>query len=92
MELNPAFAEALRELRIRKGKTQDQFASVMSREYVSMLEHGKKSPTLEKVDGLASVLGVHAVSLMVSCYMKKEGIESLSEMFALVERDLTSAR
>ncbi|MFJ7286097.1 helix-turn-helix domain-containing protein [Pseudomonas sp. NPDC099000] len=88
MELNAAFAQALRELRKRKGKTQDHFAAVMSREYVSMLEHGKKSPTLEKIDGLASVLGIHPVSLVMSCYMQKDEIESLSDMLAILERDL----
>ena len=68
MDLKQAFGQALKEIRTEKGLTQEDFAIVSSRTYLSMLERGLKSPTLEKIDEICSVLKVHPVTLLHRCY------------------------
>lgn len=69
MELKKAFGTALRDLRVSRKLTQEDFSQVSSRTYLSTLERGIKSPTLEKIDELASVMGVHPLTLLTRCYL-----------------------
>ncbi len=48
--------------------TQEDFSSVSSRTYLSALERGLKSPTLDKIQDLCSVMKVHPVTLMALAY------------------------
>ena len=82
MNIRKAFAKALKETRKAKGLTQEDFSEVSSRTYMSSLERALKSPTLDKVDELASVLNVHPVTILMMSYTyvkKGESIESLFE-------------
>ncbi|NTX26783.1 helix-turn-helix transcriptional regulator [Burkholderia pyrrocinia] len=60
---------ALQRLRELAQVTQEDFGVVSSRTYVSSVERGLKSPTLGKVEQLASVLGVHPLILLTVAYM-----------------------
>ena len=51
-----------------RGMSQEAFALESSRTYVSTLERGLKSPTLNKVDELARVLNVHPLTLLLAAY------------------------
>ena len=62
------FAQALRRVRKARGIPQEAFALESSRTYVSTLERGLKSPTLNKVDELARVLNVHPLTLLMAAY------------------------
>lgn len=73
MELRQAFAAALKAARKSKNLTQEDFANVSSRTYISTLERGGNSPTLEKVDRLAETIGVHPLSILFMTYMGREG-------------------
>ena len=42
---------------------------VSSRTYVSNLERGIKVPTIRKVDSLATVLGIHPLTLLALSYL-----------------------
>jgi transcriptional regulator with XRE-family HTH domain len=53
------------------GTRQDEFDLVSSRTYVSALERGIKSPTLPKVDDLATVLQIHPLSLLTLSYLPR---------------------
>ena len=75
MDVRAGFAQALQSARKAKGLTQEDFSNVSSRTYVSTLERGIKSPTLEKVGHLASVLGLHPLTLLVLAYSKTEGAD-----------------
>jgi len=67
-QLRKAFARALKTVRKERGITQEDFALVSSRTYLSTLERALKSPTLEKIDALAGILKVHPLTLMTLCY------------------------
>ncbi len=91
MELKQAFGKALRAYRTSKRITQEDFSQVSSRTYLSTLERGLKSPTLEKIEALAAVLGIHPLSLLASTYILAEGDCTLEDIFARIRDDLAAS-
>ena len=81
MEIKQAFGKALQTYRKIKGLTQEDFSEVSSRTYLSTLERGLKSPTLEKVDELAEVLEIHPLTLLIKTYAIRENLD-LDGLFA----------
>jgi len=69
MEIRQSLGEALRRMRILHDLTQEDFALVSSRTYVSALERGLKAPTIQKIEDLAGRIGIHPLSLIVSAYL-----------------------
>ncbi len=61
--LDQRFGEVLRSLREAAGKTQEDFSSI-GRTYLSELERGLKTPTLETIVRLAAELGVTPAQLV----------------------------
>lgn len=57
--------QALRRLRQARALTQEDFSLVSSRTYMSALERGLQSPTLEKLLELAAVLKIHPATVLV---------------------------
>lgn len=88
MDLKQAFGATLRDLRQRKSRTQEDFYIVSSRTYISTLERGIKSPTMEKLNDIAGVLGVHPATLAVRTYMEKDK-ESLDSVLQRIRDDLS---
>lgn len=73
MNINQAFGQALREIRKSKNLSQEDFSLVSSRTYISSLERGIKSPTLEKIEEICSTLKVHPLDLLKLAYEKQHG-------------------
>lgn len=90
MELKQAFGRALKNLRASKQLTQEDFSQVSSRTYLSTLERGLKSPTLDKIEEIASVLGVHPMTILMSSYLLADEKLTCEEMFALIRNELSS--
>lgn len=89
------FAAGLKRTRTAQGFSQEDFGLVSSRTYVSSLERGLKSPTLNKVDDLADALGIHPLTLLVMSYLEKPSQASASDLLekVLIEvRSVTSKR
>lgn len=76
MKLREGFAAALRETRKQQELTQEDFSNVSSRTYLSTLERGMKSPTLDKLEEIASVIGIHPVALLTMAYCKIEKVDA----------------
>ncbi len=72
MELKSAFGTVLRWLRVKQGRTQEDFSTISSRTYISTLERGLYAPTIEKLDDIAVVLGAHPITLMVGSYALRD--------------------
>jgi transcriptional regulator with XRE-family HTH domain len=88
MDIKKALGAALRKIRISRGLTQEDFSAVSSRTYLSTLERGVYSPTVEKLDAIASVLGVHPVTVIAVCYRDADlGIDT-QELLRRVEIEL----
>lgn len=90
MELKRAFGLALKQLRSERNLSQEDFSDISSRTYLSTLERGLKSPTLDKVDELASVLEVHPLTLLVGGYLLKDSPIALDELFCRIRAELPS--
>ena len=85
-------AGTLRLVRERRGLTQEDFSTISSRTYMSSLERGQSSPTLEKLMLLCDRLGVHPVSLFALAAARSAGVsaESILELAAEEINALTS--
>ena len=82
------FASGLRKTRDAQGLSQEDFGLVSSRTYVSSLERGLKSPTLNKVDDLANTLGVHPLTLLVVSYVDDYGKEPVMDLLDRIREEL----
>lgn len=89
MELLDRFGAGLQKARKSRGLTQEDFSVVSSRTYLSSLERGIKSPTISKVEALASVIGVHPLSLLALAYLPTNP-EELNEVCARIKADIES--
>ncbi|WP_042955658.1 helix-turn-helix domain-containing protein [Pseudomonas sp. G5(2012)] len=83
MELKSAFGRVLHWVRVKRKLTQEDFATVSSRTYISTLERGRYVPTIEKLDSISSVLDVHPVTLLIGSYALKEN-RSVAELLKQV--------
>lgn len=64
MTLKASFASVLRALRSKRNITQRDFADTTSRTYLSKLELGKSSITLDKLEQVSERLGLSPLTLM----------------------------
>lgn len=69
--LRENFGLALRALRKLQKVPQEALDRVSSRTYISSLERGLKSPTLDKVDAIANELQVHPLVLVAYTYLRQ---------------------
>lgn len=86
MNLRQSLAAAIRTVRKNKGLTQEDFGVVSSRTYLSSLERGLKSPTIDKLEEIAGVLDVHPATILLMAYAiqaqpldRDDLIETISE-------------
>lgn len=82
------FAAGLRKTRGAQGLSQEDFGLISSRTYVSSLERGLKSPTLNKVDDLANTLGVHPLTLLVVSYVENHGKEDVLDLLDRIREEV----
>jgi len=89
MELRKAFGQALKQTRTSHGLTQEDFSEVSSRTYLSALERGLKSPTLDKLDEIAALMDVHPVSLLLYTYALRCSDQSIDQILCRVRKELS---
>lgn len=88
MNSREAFARSLRQVRHARRLTQEDFAVVSSRTYVSWLERGRTSPTLEKIEALSEAIAVHPLTLLTLTYLKAGRYRTPEELFRNVQAEL----
>lgn len=66
LEFKRALGAAVRALRLRRGLSQEQLGP--SQPYISNLESGRWNASIDKIEQLASVLGVHPLTIIVAGY------------------------
>jgi transcriptional regulator with XRE-family HTH domain len=91
MALQERFGEGLQHARKSRGLTQEDFSMVSSRTYLSSLERGLKSPTIEKVAQLASVMEIHPLALLALAYLPKETNDP-DALLAQISADIRSLK
>lgn len=88
MDIKESFGLALQRARKSKEITQEDFSNISSRTYVSSLERGLCSPTVEKVDLLAGTLGMHPLTLLSMAYLIKAGVSDATALMDQVKREI----
>lgn len=68
MNIRKGLARSLRLARRAQGLVQEDFSNVSGRTYLSEVERGVKSPTLEKIDELARAMKVHPLTVITLAY------------------------
>lgn len=89
MDLKDAFGQALKIARAHKGLSQEAFSMVSSRTYLSTLERGVQSPTLEKLESIAGRMEVHPVTLLVMAYLQDKKSGSLDDFLKMVADEVS---
>lgn len=75
MVLLKRFGIGLQRARKSRKLTQEDFSVVSSRTYLSSLERGIKAPTITKIEEIATVIGVHPLSLIAYAYLPSSSVE-----------------
>jgi transcriptional regulator with XRE-family HTH domain len=88
MTQKSSFAAALRTVRKARGMSQEAFSDVSSRTYLSSLERGLKSPTLNKVADLCAVMEVHPLTLLTLAYASDA--KAVDKLLARLRDEVTS--
>lgn len=85
----PSLPDALRRIRKARGLSQEAFSDVSSRTYLSSLERGLKSPTLNKIEDVCAVLDVHPLTLLVLAYAGSDP-KNVHELMDRIAREVSS--
>ncbi|MGL6428626.1 helix-turn-helix domain-containing protein [Aeromonas hydrophila] len=85
----PSLPDALRRIRKARGLSQEAFSDVSSRTYLSSLERGLKSPTLNKIEDICAVLDVHPLTLLVLAYASSDP-QNACELMAQIDQEISS--
>lgn len=83
MNVAKGFGKALKLVRIQREMTQEDLGLISSRTYLSSLERGLKSPTLNKITQLSQVLRIHPVTLVTlafSCAQNQDPVRLLERV------------
>jgi transcriptional regulator with XRE-family HTH domain len=83
------FGTGLQRARKSRNLTQEDFSEVSSRTYLSTLERGIKAPTITKIDEIATVIGVHPLSLIAYAYLPSCPAE-LDQFLRQIAAEVTS--
>ena len=77
-KLRHALGKELRILRQRRGLTQERLASqaLLHPTYISMLENGRKSPTVDVLERIARVLGIKISTIVASAERAGDDLDS----------------
>lgn len=62
--------------------TQEDFLTVASREYISLLEREKKNPTLAMIEELAAAMKIQPLTFFIAIYAQKNPNIPLSAQIA----------
>ena len=94
MSKHPAHAskgklgQAVRLARTASGLTQEDFALVSSRTYLSTVERGQNSPTFEKLEAIARAMDLHPGTLMLLPYLIDQPPGRRAEVLNVVAREI----
>ncbi len=88
MKIKNTFGKTLKLTRKAKGLTQEDFGIISSRTYLSMLERGLNSPTLEKVELLAKTMDVHPLALLTLSYLPNKTDKKLDALLKKITKQI----
>lgn len=78
MDTTHALGQAIRWHRTKLNLSQETIG--ISQSYVSDIERGLKSLSVEKLEEFADAMGVHPLSILAKCYLLKDTSVSLADI------------
>lgn len=78
----------LEEMRLQRGWTQAHFDGVVSPQYLSDIEFGKRSPSLAVLRGICDHLGVELSSVLVLTELSLEELSDSKDILQRVEEEV----
>lgn len=90
MDIRKAFGNSLKVARKAKGLSQEDFSIASSRTYLSSLERGLKSPTLDKIDALAERMAIHPLTLVTLSYLCLQNATDPSDLLDHIKSEAKS--
>ncbi|WP_420715405.1 helix-turn-helix domain-containing protein [Pseudomonas sp. BO3-4] len=90
MGFEAALGAVLREMRLQRGWTQAHFDGVVSPQYLSDIEFGKRSPSLAVLRGICAHLGVELSSVLVLTALSQDELCDLEGILKRVEEEVQS--
>ncbi len=88
MDIKKSFGKSLRAVRKARGLSQEDFSIASSRTYLSTLERGLKSPTLDKIDSLADRMDIHPLTLLTLTYLGASNDSDSSVLFKRIKEEI----
>lgn len=85
-ELKRALGAALKSYRLNRNLSQETLGA--SQAYISDLERGRASASLDKIEKISSVLGVHPASVILAGYLSTENETSSEELLERIRSEL----
>ena len=89
MNIKKSVGLAIQTSRKVKKITQEDFSEISSRTYISTLERGLYSPTVEKVDAIAKVIGIHPLTLLTLSYLINSKETDPTTVLSQVKKELS---
>ncbi len=90
MTPDEAIGLAIKQSRVDQGLSQESIGA--SQSFVSDVERGKKSVSIQRLDAFAQCLGVQPSSLMVKATLLANPHITMEDLFEIIRADLTKHR
>jgi transcriptional regulator with XRE-family HTH domain len=90
VDIKNAFGQSLKVVRKFRKLSQEDFSLASSRTYLSSLERGLKSPTIDKIDSLSKRLDVHPLTLMTLTYLCQKNETDPTNLMNLVHKEVAT--
>jgi transcriptional regulator with XRE-family HTH domain len=87
MELNEALGLVIRNLRISKDMPQEGLGPSQS-----YIERGKWKPSIEKVEQIAEIIGIHPLTLLFLAYQRQTPELKPEDLLKKIHREITSLK
>ncbi|HHX4485513.1 TPA: helix-turn-helix domain-containing protein [Pseudomonas aeruginosa] len=84
--LKRALGAVLREYRVKRKIAQESMGP--SQSYISNLEAGRWSPSLDKIEQMAAVLDVHPATIIIAGYIRAEEQARTEELIERIRCEL----
>jgi len=88
VNINQAFGKALKQVRKSKNLTQEDFAELSSRSYMSDMERGLNSVTLTKLVSLANHMGVHPLTILTLAFANFGDARNIQSLLKIAEMEI----
>lgn len=85
-ELKRALGTVLKSYRLKRNFSQESLGP--SQAYISNLERGRWSPSLDKIEQMSDVLGVHPASVILAGYLSIADGKSTDELLERIRGEL----